>query len=540
MRPQLSFPNPPLSMSTTPPRKLATPGVHINEINAFPNAVAPVATAIPAFIGYTPRASYQGKPYTGVPVQITSFQEFQTYFALLDAVGNPLPAMQQCAPVYFPVPARNPLAAEVTLAGKAYEIEADAGSVYYLYNSVQLFYQNGGGTCYVVSAGSYGPPQGHGNPNGAPLVNPNVDVTQLTGALAALKQIEDVTIIVVPEATLLKAADNAALNQQILQHCGELQSCVALFDIPGGAAPDPVTWPADDIAPFRTAIGVNGLNYGIAYYPFLKTGVMTDADIDYRNVGGGAATLSTVLLTGGPSDATLKTLIDSIGQTGAGVLTPAQIESGLRNASPDYQQLHNVMLEKINVLPPTGAMAGVYTMVDAQDGVWKAPANVSLVNVTDVTVKITDQSQQDLNVDAATGKSINAIRLFAGQGVIVWGARTLDGNSQDWRYVNVRRTLIMIEQTIKAALKMYVFEPNNASTWTAVTSVLNNFLTSLWKQGALAGPGPEMAFSVACGLGATMTAQDILDGIMIVVVKVAIVQPAQFIVITTEQQMMTS
>jgi len=152
-------------------------------------------------------------------------------------------------------------------------------------------------------------------------------------------------------------------------------------------------------------------------------------------------------------------------------------------------------------------------------------------------VNISSEQQESLNVDVIAGKSINVIRTFSGIGTLVWGGRTLDGNSQDWRYINVRRTLIMIEQSIKLAARAYVFEPNDANTWTTAKCMISNFLTNLWKQGALAGSLPEQAFDVQIGLGTTMTPNDILDGKMIVSVKVAVVRPGEFIVITFEQQM---
>lgn len=521
------------------PATLQTPGVYVNEINAFPNSVVPVATAIPAFIGYTPRASYNGKSYTGQAVQITSLQEYMLYFALLDpTTGQPLPDIQQYAPVYYPVASKNALTADITLGGKPYDVEPDPGTVYYLYNSIKLFYQNGGGTCYVISVGPYGPTlKGGGKAKTDPLVNPNIDVTLLTGALTTLEQVPDVTMVVIPDAMLLKSTDNTSLMGQVLEHCETVKSRVALLDILGGDAPDPVTWDTDDIEPFRTAVGLNGLSYGVSYYPFLKTGVQIDSDINYNNLGG-AKTLSAVL-TGAGNDP-LKTTLSYIGQSGPGIPTPLQIENALLNMSTDYQQLHDLVLEKMNILPPSGAMAGTYTMVDNQFGVWYAPANVSLVNVVDTTLKITDSMQAGLNVDAATGKSINAIRLFPGKGVIVWGARTLDGNSQDWRYINVRRTMIMLEQSMILAANAYVFQPNVANTWSLVTSMLTNFLTNEWSAGALAGATPAAAFSVMCGLGSTMTAEDILNGVMNISVKVAISHPAEFIVINIQQQMQTS
>ncbi|MEM9605322.1 MAG: phage tail sheath C-terminal domain-containing protein, partial [Pseudomonadota bacterium] len=135
------------------------------------------------------------------------------------------------------------------------------------------------------------------------------------------------------------------------------------------------------------------------------------------------------------------------------------------------------------------------------------------------------------------GKAVNAIRSFSGRGVLVWGARTLDGNSQDWRYINVRRTLIMLEQSIRAATEPFVFAPNTSSTWVTVRTMIENFLHNQWKAGALSGATPNEAYRVEAGLGSTMTGNDILDGYMRVSVQVAVVRPAEFIVITFQQRM---
>jgi phage tail sheath protein FI len=195
---------------------------------------------------------------------------------------------------------------------------------------------------------------------------------------------------------------------------------------------------------------------------------------------------------------------------------------------------------KINELPPSGAIAGLYTLVDSSRGVWKSPANVSISMVNAPAINISHDEQKQLNVDVMAGKSINVIRPFPGIGTLVWGGRTLDGNSLDWCYVNVRRTLIMLEQSIKLATRAYVFEPNDSTTWVTVKSMIDNFLNNLWKQGALAGAAPEQAYDVQIGLGATMTPQDILEGKMLISVKVAVVRPAEFIVITFQQMMQQS
>ncbi|MGB0839006.1 MAG: phage tail sheath C-terminal domain-containing protein, partial [Chitinophagales bacterium] len=159
-----------------------------------------------------------------------------------------------------------------------------------------------------------------------------------------------------------------------------------------------------------------------------------------------------------------------------------------------------------------------------------------LVSVIAPAVDISSDDQEDLNLPL-TGKAVNAIRSFVGQGVLVWGARTMNGNSQDWRYINVRRTMNMIEESIKIAAGKYVFEPNDQSTWNNVKAMIDNFLNIQWKAGALVGPTAAQAFETSIGLGKTMTPIDILDGVMRVSVKVAISRPAEFIVITFQQKM---
>ncbi len=190
-------------------------------------------------------------------------------------------------------------------------------------------------------------------------------------------------------------------------------------------------------------------------------------------------------------------------------------------------------------VPPSGAIAGIYTMVDNNRGVWKAPANVSLSGAADLAVHINNDQQTDLTMPV-DGKAINAIRVFAGMGLLVWGARTLDGNSLDWKYINVRRTITMIENSIKNGSSWVVFEPNDANTWVRVKSMIENYLTLLWRDGALPGAKPEEAFDVQIGLGSTMTASDILEGRLAVTIKLAVVRPAEFIMISFVHKMQQS
>ncbi|MCA9735648.1 phage tail sheath subtilisin-like domain-containing protein [candidate division KSB1 bacterium] len=212
-------------------------------------------------------------------------------------------------------------------------------------------------------------------------------------------------------------------------------------------------------------------------------------------------------------------------------------ETTLVNAHPVLKNLLRKIATGLTTMPPSGAIAGVYAKVDATRGVWKAPANVSLNNVSDVTEIIDFADQEGLNVDPESGKSINAIRPFTGKGILVWGARTLMGNDNEWRYISVRRFFNMVEESVKKATYPFVFEPNDANTWIKIKSMIENYLIGLWRDGALFGSKPEHAFFVNVGLGTTMTAQDINEGRMIVEIGMAAVRPAEFIVLRFSHKM---
>ena len=213
---------------------------------------------------------------------------------------------------------------------------------------------------------------------------------------------------------------------------------------------------------------------------------------------------------------------------------PTDMHNQLMAVCPAYVEMVSQMLDELNLMAPSAAMAGVYARVDNNEGVWKAPANVSINGVVSPAVNLTNEEQEDLNVPL-NGKAVNAIRYFIGDGVKVWGARTLDGNSLDWRYINVRRTIIMLEESIKQACKAYVFENNTATTWLTMKNMIDNFLNGIWRRGGLAGQTPEDAYEVHVGLGDTMTAEDILEGYLRITVKVALIRPAEFIELTFQQ-----
>jgi len=513
-----------------------TPGVYIEEVSAFPNSVAQVETAIPAFIGYTPRAEHDGNDCSFVPTRITSFIEFEGIFGFPD---GPEP-VQQYSPQYYLVKQNSkPSIGDFLLIGNDYySVVPDASTIYYLYNSVKLFYQNGGGDAYIVSVGGYGKASGAALPLGNPLVNPNVQLTDLLKGLEKLKKEERVTMYICPEATLLSLAENGTLMQQMLLQNNDMQTAISIFDIIGGNRENPLGNTVD-IEAFRNHTGTTGLNFGAAYYPFVCTTIMGERDLNFTNLFGGdfrkLVTVFNSLTT--PEERTLEFLKSIFNSESS--QTVNQSHRTLLAISPLYKYIISAVLQLANTLPASGGMAGVITMVDNSRGVWKAPANVSMGAVASLPIQIDQAEQEGLNVDIS-GKSINAIRTFPGVGVMVWGARTLDSNNNEWRYINVRRTMICIEQSCKNACEGFVFEPNDANTWVRIRAMIENFLNNFWKQGGLAGATPSNAFFVNCGLGSTMTANDILNGKLIVNIGVAITRPAEFIVISFTQQQRVS
>lgn len=222
-------------------------------------------------------------------------------------------------------------------------------------------------------------------------------------------------------------------------------------------------------------------------------------------------------------------LVDDIHDT---IMTNVErLSDGLFGTSPVYRCIHAALQKALRVQPSSASMAGLYAATDNTRGVWKAPANISISNCIGLTQTITAKAQEELNIDSVAGKSINALRSFPGKGFLVWGARTLDGNSQEWRYIPVRRFFIMVEESVRRATSASVFEPNDANLWVKVKSLIDNYLLQKWKDGALMGASAAESYFVNIGLGSTMTEQDVLDGRLIVDIGMAVVRPAEFIIL---------
>ncbi len=257
------------------------------------------------------------------------------------------------------------------------------------------------------------------------------------------------------------------------------------------------------------------------------------------NVQAGVTAISTNLFSGLVDDMDdLVTLIESVDglDMNNGSMNGRPLASIEAEENTAYNQIKAEIAALPITLPPSAAMAGVYARTDANIGVWKAPANTSLNYVIKPSVLVSGEDQADLNV-TTSGKSVNAIRSFVGKGTLVWGARTLAGNDNEWRYIPVRRFFNMVEESVNKASEQFVFESNDANTWVKIRAMIENFLNLQWKAGALAGAKPEQAYYVRVGLGQTMTSQDILEGRMIIEIGMAAVRPAEFIILRFSHKM---
>ena len=613
---------------------MKTPGVYIVEKNAFPNSVVAVPTAVPAFIGHTRFAMDGTKDLKKNPFRITSMLEYETYFGGAPDVDYTLVIPDELIFNPYTIVIQNQekiktlkddianlekdeskseeleakkkeLADEeakfgiekqefkVDVKAKLINITSPAWSVtapdpnYTLYYNMILFFANGGGACYIVSVGSYAD---------------KFDAKNFTDGINALKNEQEPTMVVVPEAVNGLNSMWKAITEEALMHCGKfMKNRITILDVFNGykSEKDPNDG-KDVITYFRENVGSEYLDFAAAYYPWLDTSVVSESSIDASSLTNPDQLLyilkleidwskdrliankmhcfqfylgcqlidkDTSITDKDAAKAPLQLKIakddkltmekaQELAKTGTisddhikaaaketlTVLSPKEqidLANMLLPNSTCGKEIMKVICQQINRLPVAAAMAGIYARTDDARGVWKAPANVSISRAVSPTVNLTDSMQENLNVNVL-GRSINAIRYFKGDGIKVWGARTLDGNSLDWRYINVRRTMIFLEESIKNAAKAYVFEPNVASTWLNMKSMIENFLMGVWKQGGLAGASPEDAYSVHVGLGDTMTPEDILEGILRITILVAISRPAEFIEITFQQQMQKS
>lgn len=194
-----------------------------------------------------------------------------------------------------------------------------------------------------------------------------------------------------------------------------------------------------------------------------------------------------------------------------------------------WLQVFDPLDKKDTFIPPSGSIMGIYARSDNSRGVHKAPANEVVANCTGLFVNYNVAEQDLLNP-----KGVNLIRKFPGAGIRVWGARTASSKPL-WKYINVRRLFIYLEESIKANTNWVVFEPNDATLWSRVKRTIELFLEGVWRTGALVGGSPADAFFVDIGPN-TMSKDDIDNGRLICIIGVAPVKPAEFVIFRITQK----
>ncbi|WP_299002117.1 phage tail sheath C-terminal domain-containing protein [uncultured Shewanella sp.] len=446
-----------------------TPGIYIEEKSVLPPSIAGASTAIPAFIGVVAK-NLSNKRAT----RITTLEE---YIALFGTVST---ADKQFV---------------VTLSDDNKEIASitppTLSSSSPMYNNIRFYFDNGGGPCYIVPVEKD---------------SDSYNLASYTDALDVLSTESEPTLII-PVADKLAVSDYHSLVVKVLEQCNKMQDRFGIFDLVSeerDTEDNPIISTLDKAENFRGGVSASKdvLKYGAVYYPALKTQYGYEIDDSQISV----------------------TYKDESGADTTHMLDAADISDEVKNLIQREVKTYRL------TLPVSSAMAGVYAKVDNERGVWKAPANVALNYVTEPEIKVTNEENGLLNIDAETGKSINVIRDFGTRGNLVWGARTLAGNDNEWRYVPVRRLFNYVEESINNATNYAVFEPNDAMLWLKLKSSAVSFLTDLWQQGALAGSSADQAFFVQVGLGQTMTQQDVLEGRCIIKIGLAAVRPAEFII----------
>ncbi len=535
-----------------------TPDVYTEEIPLLPPSVAGVSTAVPAFIGYTEKTLKSSDDESIRPIRISTLLEYKEIFG-----------KAQSASFVVDVENKNVI--------KGVKVTPPQST---LYHALDLYFKNGGGECYIISVGTY---------------DDYSDATAKDSFLDGLKALakeDEPTLVMLGEAAKLPADDYHEICTEALKQCNELKDRFCVFDtkkddIDGSSFRNGIGINNLKYGAAYTPYIQTSLSYKYDDSDVIVKQLTSSEDsafeVEYQGIritySGDNATSPKFRVNGGTGTTVEITIstnnllsIKNVPDTGIDVNTILEAwalisdkkgfdivafdESGIvsQTSSPSsqdlikngqsenlksykedqsalYNKIVNQLAKEKMILPPSSAIAGVYATTDRERGVWKAPANVSLNAVNGPIVKITSSDQEKLNVDTTAGKSINAIRSFVGKGTLVWGARTLAGNDNEWRYVSVRRLFNMIEESTKKASYFAVFEPNDPSTWLKVKAMIESFLYGIWQQGGLAGSTDEQAYFVNVGLGKTMTQQDVLEGRMIIEIGIAATRPAEFIIL---------
>lgn len=457
------------------------PVIAINETSPLATIVA-VKTAVPVFIGYTEKAEDSaGQTLLLKPVHIESMSDYERYF------GSAQPEKRMAITIQEREAGNGELIIDCVV-----KLDEDNRSKHILYYAMQMFFENGGGNCFIISVSAY------------KNIDYPISLEDLMLGLSVLQTIVEPTLIIFPEAQNLKIDDFKILHDAALAKCALLGNLFLIIDMHGGdyslnKANVPIL---DAVSLFRkSGIGQLNLKHAAVYVPNLITKLsflVDESSID-------------VSYTVNQEHAMVKL-------------------AELKNINVQYYVAASAAVKEYPcLLPPSSSIAAIYVVTDETRGVWKTPASHSLAGVINPTINITDLQNEDLNIDTDYGKSINSIRAFVNRGTLVWGGRTLAGNDNEWRYVAIRRFFDFLETSILRSTQWVVFEKNIPSVWARLEAEIERFLRTLWNQDAFAGTKPEHAFYVRLGLGDTMTNLDVIEGRLIVELGIALVRPAEFI-----------
>ena len=528
----------------------STPDSYFEEQTVQSLSITPGATALAVFIGYTRKAvDTDGNALTNVLTPVGSLLDYEAYFGGVECAG-------------FDV--------LIDVDGNAAHVSA-TGTRSHLYQSIDLYFRNGGGSCFILSIGS----------SRDPVIREDFE-----RGLAVLKNDDRPTLIVLVDAVNLGNADYYMLCNSALEQCSELKDRFVILDVKN-----------NDITAFRNGIGIANLSYGAAYYPYLNTTSVTPCDetlvsvrhgyglfekencirISYAGRPGEGAAISIDEAENDQEDTPhvsvagnrISLLVDpGTGSAPAAIIDawkrvsePGKFAVGIAGTGQDslvrqqadlvfdeeiatladnrikidnpsvYASVVGALHQRKTTVPPGCVVAAAYSKTDIASGPWKAPANIVIDDVIGPVLEINNSGQEFLN-DSPDGKSINALRSFVNRGTLIWGTRTLDGNSNEWRYIPVRRLFIKVESDIRRATAFAVFEPNNSFTWLKIRTMLIGYLDELWSAGALNGTTAEEAYFIRLGLGETMDDEDVKEGRLHISVGIAAVTPAEFVVLT--------
>ena len=377
--------------------------------------------------------------------------------------------------------------------------------------AVYNFFLNGGGEAYIVRV---------------VRVGTDSEAEAYVKAFASLEKIRDISIICLPGKAWggTGAATNNAIIDSAVSHAEEMQNRMVIVDVAANVKL------VDKNA--ATDLNLPSAPFSVTYYPWLEVANPFFAPGDEE---------PTIKLGDAENNVTTADAAVTTAEAGVADATGAQdiqaAKEALRKAQNDLKAAERV---RASLLPPTFTIApssfaaGMWAKIDGRRGVWKAPAGVesSLLGVAGLADDVDDKLQGQLNP-----VGVNCIRRIPGAGPVIWGSRTLSTLSDpEWRYVPVRRTANMIEESIYTNIQWAVFEPNDHRLWSSLRVNIDAFMNGLWRAGAFQGESASDAYFVRCGLGATMKQDDIDAGRVIVEVGFAPLKPAEFVIVRIQQK----